>query len=192
MIADPICMYDCDIPVDGVATFVFTSAERATDLPHHPVLRERVRDGHARPRGASRCTGRSTTSWTPAFETARRLWEQPGLGPDDVDLPQVYDGFSPFVWFWLEASASARSARRTSSSPTAASTATCPAPCLRCRVAGRSATAACTACPRCSSATSSSRAGPATANGRARRSGWRATARRTSAARWPTAGRDRV
>ena len=23
--------------------------------------------------------------------------------PIDVDLPQVYDGFSPFVWFWLEA-----------------------------------------------------------------------------------------
>ena len=36
-------------------------------------------------------------------ETARRLWEHSGLGPDDVDLPQVYDGFSPFVWFWLEA-----------------------------------------------------------------------------------------
>ena len=21
----------------------------------------------------------------------------------DVDVPQLYDGFSPFVWFWLEA-----------------------------------------------------------------------------------------
>ena len=36
-IADPICKYDCDIPVDGVAAFVFTSAERARDLPHRPV-----------------------------------------------------------------------------------------------------------------------------------------------------------
>ena len=26
VIADPICMYDCDIPVDGVAAFIFTSA----------------------------------------------------------------------------------------------------------------------------------------------------------------------
>ena len=34
---DPVCRYDCDIPVDGVATFVFTSAERARDLPHPPV-----------------------------------------------------------------------------------------------------------------------------------------------------------
>ena len=37
MLFDPVCRYDCDIPVDGVAAFVFTSAERAKDLPHPPV-----------------------------------------------------------------------------------------------------------------------------------------------------------
>ena len=37
MLVDPVCRYDCDIPVDGVAAFVFTSAERARDLPHPPV-----------------------------------------------------------------------------------------------------------------------------------------------------------
>jgi acetyl-CoA acetyltransferase len=35
-------------------------------------------------------------------DTAGRLWEHAGVGPREVDLPQVYDGFSPFVWFWLE------------------------------------------------------------------------------------------
>ena len=35
-------------------------------------------------------------------DTAGRLWERAGVGPADVDLPQLYDGFSPFVWFWLE------------------------------------------------------------------------------------------
>src|SRR5690606_39964408 len=25
-----------------------------------------------------------------------------GVGPNDVDLPQLYAGFSPFVYFWLE------------------------------------------------------------------------------------------
>jgi acetyl-CoA acetyltransferase len=35
-------------------------------------------------------------------ETAHRLWERSGVGPAEVDLPQVYDGFSPFVYFWME------------------------------------------------------------------------------------------
>ncbi len=102
VISDPICMYDCDIPVDGVASFVFTSAERARDLPHHPVLVSGFGMG-------TPTTRRIPQHWPlddimdTAFETTRRLWEHSGLGPDDVDLPQVYDGFSPFVWFWLEA-----------------------------------------------------------------------------------------
>ena len=35
-------------------------------------------------------------------ETARRLWQRSGVGPAEVDLPQVYDGFSPFVYLWME------------------------------------------------------------------------------------------
>jgi acetyl-CoA acetyltransferase len=100
-IDDPICRYDCDIPVDGVAAFVFTSAERAKDLPHRPVTVSGYATGHP-------TTPRLPTHWplddimTTGFETARRLWEQAGIGPEDVDVPQVYDGFSPFVYFWLE------------------------------------------------------------------------------------------
>ncbi len=100
-LVDPICRYDCDIPVDGVAAFVFTSADRARDLPHRPVYVSGYAIG-------SPTTWRLSTHWplddimTTGFETARRLWEHAGVGPGDVDLPQVYDGFSPFVWFWLE------------------------------------------------------------------------------------------
>lgn len=100
-LSDPICKYDCDIPVDGVAAFVFTSAERARDLPHPPVYVSGYATGHP-------TTRRLPTHWplddimTTGFETARRLWEQSGIAPEDVDLPQVYDGFSPFVYFWLE------------------------------------------------------------------------------------------
>jgi acetyl-CoA acetyltransferase len=101
MIDDPICRLDCDIPVDGVAAFVFTTAERARDLPQRPVY------------VAGYATGAPVRHRLPLHwplddimeigtETARRLWERSGVGPDEVDLPQVYDGFSPFVYFWME------------------------------------------------------------------------------------------
>ncbi|HWW45498.1 MAG TPA: thiolase family protein [Acidimicrobiia bacterium] len=99
---DPLCRFDCDIPVDGVAVFVLTSAERAGDLPHPPVYVAGYASGAPTRR-------RLPLHWplddiaTGGAETARRLWEHAGVGPGDVDLPQVYDGFSPFVWFWLEA-----------------------------------------------------------------------------------------
>jgi acetyl-CoA acetyltransferase len=101
MIDAPICRYDCDIPVDGVAAFVFTSADRARDLPHRPVYV--LGYGLGAP-----TTHRLPLHWplddimSTGAETARRLWESSGLRPADVDLPQVYDGFSPFVYFWLE------------------------------------------------------------------------------------------
>ena len=102
VISDPICMYDCDIPVDGVAAFVFTTAERARDLAHPPVYVAGYAQGHPK-------RHRLASHWPLddimgiAAETVARLWEQSGLSLADLDVPQVYDGFSPFVWFWLEA-----------------------------------------------------------------------------------------
>jgi acetyl-CoA acetyltransferase len=102
MISDPVCRYDCDIPVDGVAAFVFTSAERARDLPHRPVYVS----GYASGAPASR---RLPLHWPlddimgVGTQTARQLWKAAGICRSEVDLPQVYDGFSPFVYFWLEA-----------------------------------------------------------------------------------------
>ena len=102
LLSDPICRLDCDLPVDGAAAFVLTSAERARDLPNRPVY------------VAGTASGQPTRARLPLHwplddvqetgrETARRLWSASGLTAAEVDLPQVYDGFSPFVWLWLEA-----------------------------------------------------------------------------------------
>ncbi len=102
MLSDPIGRFDCDLPVDGVAAFILTSAQRARDLPHRPVYVAGYASSPPPPR-------RLPLHWplddimTGGAETARRLWDSAGIRPTDVDLPQVYDGFSPFVWFWLEA-----------------------------------------------------------------------------------------
>ena len=101
LIVDPICRYDCDIPVDGVASFLFTSSERAQDLPHSPVY-------------VSGFAMSAPSKWRLALhwplddimevggDLAARLYASAAIGPNDVDLPQVYDGFSPFVYYWLE------------------------------------------------------------------------------------------
>jgi acetyl-CoA acetyltransferase len=84
-----------------VACFVLTSADRAADLPHRPVY------------VAGYATGAPVRHRLPlhwplddvmevGLETARRLWERSGIAPTEVDLPQVYDGFSPFVYLWME------------------------------------------------------------------------------------------
>lgn len=102
MIAEPISILDCDIPVSGVGAFVLTSAERARDLPHRPVYVAGYAQGRWR-------APNSIDHWTldDMEEGGRRvaeiLWENTGLGPDDIDVPQVYDGFSPLVYLWLEA-----------------------------------------------------------------------------------------
>jgi acetyl-CoA acetyltransferase len=102
VIADPIGIYDCDIPVDGVAAFVFTTAERARDLPHAPVYVAGYAQG-------SPSVPRMPMHWPlddimdAGFELARRLTEHSGLALAAIDLPQLYDGFSPFIYFWLEA-----------------------------------------------------------------------------------------
>ncbi len=101
LITDPIGRLDCDIPVDGVACFLFTSAERARDLPHRPVYVAGYASG-------APVRHRLPLHWPlddimeVGTETARRLWERSGIGPTEVDLPQVYDGFSPFVYLWME------------------------------------------------------------------------------------------
>ena len=185
MINDPICRFDCDIPVDGVAAFVFTSAERARDLPHHPVYVSGFASGFPVRR-------RLPLHWPlndimeVGAETARRLWEATGIGPDDVDLPQVYDGFSPFVYLWMESLGFCPVGEAHQFVATVASTATVPEHCPFFRVVVRWGTAACTGCRRCSSATSSSRSGRAHDNAQTRRWDSPAIRHRTSGGSWST------
>jgi acetyl-CoA acetyltransferase len=100
MIADPICVLDCDIPIDGAAAFIFTRAERARDHPHKPVYLAGYAQGNL-------LEAESMWSLDHAQEaaplTGRDLWKSSGLKREDIDLPQLYDGFSPIVYLWLEA-----------------------------------------------------------------------------------------
>ena len=89
-LVDPIRRLDCDIPVDGCAIFILTSAERAKDLPHQPVYIS----GFA---GDSPTRNRLPLHWPLddvydiGNERTHRLWDAASMGPGEVDLPQLYD-----------------------------------------------------------------------------------------------------
>jgi acetyl-CoA acetyltransferase len=102
MISEPMCLFDNDIPVDGGGSFVVTTAERAKDLPNRPVYITswaKVRNPRPFLPGAF---GPLDDFYDSGTELAARLWNNSGWRPDDVRVVQLYDGLTPYVWFWLE------------------------------------------------------------------------------------------
>ncbi|HTU58265.1 MAG TPA: thiolase family protein, partial [Polyangiales bacterium] len=98
MISSPICLFDCDVPCDGSTAIVISAAETARDL-RAPVRIEAmagVIDG--RP-SWDQCQDMSRVG----YATARALWARTSLRPKDVDVAQLYDGFTIEVVWWLEA-----------------------------------------------------------------------------------------
>jgi len=99
-IAPPLSALDMDMPIDGAMAVVITSAERAADLPHRPVLVEASANGIAG----------QTDFFFQAFDTYQsykvlidRLWKKSGYGIQDMDLVNIYDGFSSLALEWIEA-----------------------------------------------------------------------------------------
>lgn len=100
MIADPMSLLDCDIPVDGCCALLLTSTERARDLKQPPALLTGfAASTHVGPAGVAQNLEDQIAG---SEQVARRLWTATGLGPSDVDNAQLYDGFSLFVITWLE------------------------------------------------------------------------------------------
>lgn len=102
MISEPMSLFDNDIPVDGAGSFVLTSAERAKDLPHKPVYLTAWAKVRNPAKFVPGTLGPLDSFYDRGFDLARRLWGDSGWRPDDCDIVQLYDGFTPLVWLWLE------------------------------------------------------------------------------------------
>ena len=98
MIADPLHMLDCSLVSDGGAAIIMTSAERAPDFPHDPVYIMGAGEGHSHEHISQ---ARSFTT-SAAVESGRRAYKMAGLGPEDIDVAQIYDCFTPVVLIELE------------------------------------------------------------------------------------------
>jgi acetyl-CoA acetyltransferase len=98
LIADPLHLLDCLLVSDGGAAVILTSAERAGDFPQHPVYILGAGEGHSHEHISQ---ARSLTV-SAAVESGRRAYTMAGLGPDDIDVAQIYDCFTPVVLIQLE------------------------------------------------------------------------------------------
>ncbi len=100
-IAEPLCLFDCDVPVDGCVALIITTAERARDLRNPPAYLAGYGQNTARRRTLLYYTLDDYMACGGSL--ARKLWSSAGLGPRDMDAAQLYDGFNPSTLYWLEA-----------------------------------------------------------------------------------------
>lgn len=100
MVSTPLGLYDCDVPCDGAVAVIVSAAETAGDLAVTPVRVEAV---------GTRITERlswdqgTLTHLPQIFGPAAHVWTRTDLRPSDIDVAELYDGFTFNCLSWLEA-----------------------------------------------------------------------------------------
>ncbi len=100
MISSPLCLYDCDVPCDGGTAVIVSHVDTAPDLRKPPIQVEAVGTAlHGRP-SWDQFDDLTTMA---ARDAGAQLWTRTDLVPTDVQLAEMYDGFSFITMCWLEA-----------------------------------------------------------------------------------------
>ncbi|MCW2746833.1 MAG: thiolase family protein [Mycobacterium sp.] len=99
MISTPLCLFDCDVPCDAAVAFVVSAAETVPGL-RKPVRIEAIGSAFA---GRPYWDQFTHPTDMAAHAAARHLWSRTDLRQGDVDVAQLYDGFSFITLAWLEA-----------------------------------------------------------------------------------------
>jgi acetyl-CoA acetyltransferase len=100
MITSPFRLFDCDAPVDGSTAVIVSAAEHAANVDH-PVARVEAVGTALRGRPSWDQYDDMTTM--AARDAGAHLWTRTDLKPADVDIAELYDGFSFLTMVWLEA-----------------------------------------------------------------------------------------
>jgi acetyl-CoA acetyltransferase len=100
MITEPLCLYDCDAPIDGSTVIIVSSLDAARDL-RKPPLQINAMSGAFYGRNSWDQVEDLTDM--AATDAGREIWARTDLKPADVDVANLYDGFSIITLIWLEA-----------------------------------------------------------------------------------------
>ncbi|MUU71494.1 thiolase family protein [Pseudarthrobacter sp. GA104] len=97
-IAEPLRLLDCCLITDGGACVIVTSAERAKDLRQRPVKIAGMGQAFT-----AQKLGHPDWWYGPHQRTAvQRAYKTAGIGPEDVQVAQLYDNFTISTVMWAE------------------------------------------------------------------------------------------
>jgi acetyl-CoA acetyltransferase/uncharacterized OB-fold protein len=99
-ITTPFGLYDCDVPCDGSIAVIVSARETAPDLARPPVLVEAVGTQILERIDWDQGT---LTHEPQVLGPAAHLWTRTSLRPTDVDVAELYDGFTINCLSWIEA-----------------------------------------------------------------------------------------
>ncbi len=100
IITTPFVLYDCDVPCDGSTAILVSRADTARGCRKPPLRIEAI--GSAI-RGRYSWDQFDDLTSMAARDAAAMLWQRTDLRPRDVDVAELYDGFSFITLAWLEA-----------------------------------------------------------------------------------------
>jgi len=98
-ISTPLGLLDCDVPVDGSVAVIISAVQAAVDQSR-AIRFEALGSGLGFPPSWHQWPDLTTMG---ANGAAATMWARTDLGPRDVDVAQLYDGFTFLALFWLEA-----------------------------------------------------------------------------------------
>lgn len=99
-VADPLRLLECVMPAQGAGATIITTAEKAKSLKNNPAFILGAGQHTFRAEHGTDWVGRITDA--PISVSSRRAFEMAGVGPQDMDMAQMYDCYTITVMITLE------------------------------------------------------------------------------------------
>ena len=98
-VSTPFGLFDCDVPIDGSIAMVISHADYADDCPNRAVAVEAIGGAY----GSGGWFHRDDFPKMASTEAAAEMWSRTDLIASDVNVAELYDGFTFLTFAWLEA-----------------------------------------------------------------------------------------
>ncbi|WP_428340660.1 thiolase C-terminal domain-containing protein [Mycobacterium sp.] len=99
-ITSPFGLFDCDVPCDGAVAVIVSAVDAAQDTAKPPVYVDAVGTQIIERINWDQST---LTHEPQVLGQAAHLWSRTSLKPQDVDVAELYDGFTMNCLSWIEA-----------------------------------------------------------------------------------------